>query len=253
MAEAEWFRSAFGPGYLQLYAHRDAAQAAAEVAGLAPRLAEACAATGLPVLDAACGAGRHLAALRAAGLPAFGFDLSPDLLAAAPTALRGGLARADLRAPCLADASCAAVLLLFTSFGYFGDAADAACLAALARALAPGGWLVLDLADPGHLRRSLVPESRRRTPDGQRLREVRRIAGNRVEKTVVPLDPGPLAAPWRESVRLYTARELAVLAAGAGLELAECWRSLRSPRLDERRLVAWLRPLSGPRSPARAR
>ena len=97
-----WWKAAFGAHYETLYAHRDDASAAAEVAGLLPRLRQAPG----PILDACCGNGRHLAALRAAGLPAFGFDLSADLLRSAPFELI--LSRCGLRVEtgsngCIAD------------------------------------------------------------------------------------------------------------------------------------------------------
>lgn len=237
-----WWASAFGPDYLALYAHRDDAQASDEVAGLAPVLGRLCTGLRLPILDAGCGGGRHLAALWALGLPAFGFDLSPGLLAAARSrpALAGRLVRGDLFAPPLAEASCAAVLLLFTTFGYGDDATNLAALGRLGRLLAPGGRLVLDLPEREHLRRNLVPETRRTLPSGQRLRERRRLAGDRVEKLVDPLDPGPVAQGWRESVRLYGQSELEALAGQAGLQVAGCWPSLRGPAVEEHRLVLWL-------------
>ena len=72
------------------------AAAREEVAGLLPRLS---AAPG-PVLDACCGHGRHLAALRDAGITAVGFDYSAPLLTAgmAKDQARGRLVRADVSA-----------------------------------------------------------------------------------------------------------------------------------------------------------
>ena len=61
-----------------------------------------------------------------------GIDLSPELLAAARERRpRAALVRGDMRALPLRGGSCAAVLSLFTAFGYFGD------LAAHADLLAP--------------------------------------------------------------------------------------------------------------------
>ncbi len=145
MPEIPWWQAAFAAGYEQVYAHRDDASAAGEIAGLLPRLRQAPGA----VLDAGCGNGRHLQALRAAGLPAFGFDLSPQLLASARLRppCQGRLVRADMRAPPLAG-GWGAIVLLFTAFGYFDDAGNAALLRRLAEMLAPGGWLLLDLPEP---------------------------------------------------------------------------------------------------------
>lgn len=239
MAGAGWWTSAFGADYLAVYAHRDEAAAAAEVAGLVPRLRAAVDASGLPVLDAGCGAGRHLAALRGSGLPAIGFDLSADLLAVARARMAAPLLRADLRRPPLAAGGCAAVVALFTVFGYFDEAGNAACLAALAQVAAPGGWLVLDLPDAERVAAGLVPESHRVLADGTSIAERRWLSGARVEKEVVMRGPGG-ERRWRESVRLYRRSELADLAGGSGVRIDAIWPSLQGPAIDQGRTVLWL-------------
>jgi SAM-dependent methyltransferase len=232
-----WWEAAFGAHYETLYAHRDDASAAVEVAGLLPRLRTA---PGL-VLDACCGNGRHLAALRAAGLPAFGFDLSADLLASARrrAGCRDRLVRCDMRAPALGE-GWGAVLMLFTAFGYFDDEGNAACLAAIARLLAPGGFLVLDLPDLDEVRATLVPRSERDTECGHLIEE-RRLVGNRVEKTVTITAPGTPSCVYRESVRLYDQHEIAALAARCGLVVDARWDSLRCEKSDDHRHVYWLK------------
>lgn len=235
---AGWWEQAFTAAYLEVYHHRSDAQAAAEVAGLLPRLR---AAPG-PVVDAGCGAGRHLAALRAAGLAAVGFDLSRDLLLAARgrAGCAGGVARGDLRRPPIAG-GCGAVLCLFTAFGYFDDAGNADCLRALAAPVAPGGWVLLDLPEPDALRRGLRPATERATPGGWRVVERRRLAGDRVEKSVEAHPPGRAAVAWTESVRLYRRDEVEGLARSAGLDVDAIWPGLRGPDDRADRLVAWLR------------
>lgn len=211
------------------------------MAGIAPRLGGAATRLGLPVLDAGCGGGRHLAALRAAGVPALGVDLSPDLLGVAGgrPACAGRLVRGDLRTPPFADGSCAAVALLFTAFGYFDEEGDAACLAALARLLAPGGCLLLDLPEPERVVAGLVPASERRTDAGLVVQERRRLAGRRVEKQVEVRHPDGREVRWTESVRLYARHELDGLTRRAGLEPWESWPGLAGPRADGGRLVWW--------------
>lgn len=233
-----WWATAFGPHYPDVYAHRDDGAARAEVAALLPRLR---AAPG-PVLDVGCGNGRHLAALRAAGLAAFGLDYSPALLAAAGArpACAGRLLRADMRVPPVAG-GWGAALLLFTAFGYFDDQENAACLAALGRLLAPGGWVVLDLPEPDGLAAALVPRSVRRTPAGLELDERRRIVAGRIEKTVELSRAGVVERRYVESVRLYRRDELARLAEAAGLALVESWSGLGGPATAGDRLVCWLR------------
>ena len=234
-----WWEQAFGPLYSEVYHHRDDAAAASEIAGLLPRLRERSG----PVIDAACGGGRHLAALRQAGISAHGFDLSPDLLtlAAQRQPCAGYLVRGDLRRPPFAAGSCSAVLLLFTAFGYFDEAGNAECLAALAALLAPNGWMMIDLPERDRLRRTLVPESSRTTPRGLSVHEHRSLVGERVEKTVVVENAGRRVATWSESVRLYAPCEIDNLADGCGLALVDCWPSLYGPDIDDGRVIYWLR------------
>ena len=247
-----WWESAFGPDYAAVYAHRDDASAAAEVAGLLPRLRDAVAATGLPILDAGCGGGRHLAALRDGGLAAHGFDLSPALLDLARVRLdcTGRLIRADQRALPFARGSFAAVLVLFTGFGYFEDETNAACLRGLLACVAPGGWLVLDLPDPDHVRATLVPRSERKLEDGRRVVEERRLMGERVEKTVRVAGE----SAYTESVRLYAKMELIRLISGESVRLVETWTALNHHDRTATRMVAWLKAdtLAPTKAPSKA-
>lgn len=232
-----WWTTAFTAAYQEVYHHRSDQQATAEVAGLLPRLRQAPG----PIIDAACGAGRHLAALRAAGLCAVGFDLSCDLLQSARRrdACIGRLARGDLRTPPFAG-GCGAVLCLFTAFGYFDDQGNADCLSALAGLVAPGGWVVLDLPEPGQLRRGLRPESQRTTPGGWQVIERRRLVGDRVEKDVEAHPPSGETVTWQESVRLYGQDGLIHLADGAGLVVDALWPGLGGPDDQAGRQVVWM-------------
>ncbi len=235
MTADPWWIAAFGPEYLQVYAHRDDGAAAAEVAGLAPLLGDG------PVLDACCGNGRHLAALRQRGILAVGFDYSPTLLtsASARAEVHGRTARADVRAiPFSGNFS--AVLVLFTAFGYFDEADNARALAALAGQLAPRGRLLLDLPDPERLRATLVPTSKRQVGE-LRVSERRWLDGLRVLKEVTITRADGSTHAYRESVRLYGAQEIETLAMGAGLLVEACWPGLRGPSSDEGRQAWWLR------------
>ena len=232
-----WYRRAFGPLYGRVYPHRDLAEARRDVAFLAS--------LGLagPVLDLACGAGRHLEALAERGLTAWGLDLSPDQLAVCPR--RGHVVRADHRRLPMAGGSVGTALSLFTSFGYLPDAAeDGAVLAEAARVLAPGGALVLDLPGATRLRQELVPRSEQ-CRDGLVIRSTRTLTegGRRVVKRVEVLAEGapgggrgggatggaagPVrVAAWHEDVRLYERAELEELLVGAGLRPAGAWGDL---------------------------
>ena len=113
---AEWFEEWFGEEYLHLYPHRNEVDAERAVALLCAVLPWR---RGWRVLDVACGAGRHLAALERAGGVPFGFDLSGPLLRRAGEVTRRPLVRADMRALPYRAASMDLTVNLFTSFGYF--------------------------------------------------------------------------------------------------------------------------------------
>lgn len=199
----EWFEEWFGEEYLHLYPHRDDADAERMV-GLLRRMLPW--RTGWRVLDVACGAGRHLAALERAGVVPFGFDLSAALLRRARTATTRPLVRADMRRLPFRPRSMDLTVNLFTSFGYF--AADEEHTDALGQMLAtvrPGGWFVIDFLNAEHVRSSLVPletasygdvevQVRREiTADCRFVRKSIRVAGGRrFEERVRLLGPEDL-------------------------------------------------------------
>jgi SAM-dependent methyltransferase len=214
MAAPQWFDTAFGRDYLAVYPHRDAASARREVAGL---VARGVGATGGRVLDLGCGFGRHLAALREHGIDAWGLDRSLALLQHADPALRGRFARGDFRALPFQPGIFGAVLMLFSSFGYFGDAENAHVLDEIARVLVPNGLAVLDLMNPVRVRATLVPESRlERGALAIHERRTLEHGGTRVVKDV-RLASAEGERGWREDVRLYAPDELDALLGTAGL------------------------------------
>jgi SAM-dependent methyltransferase len=164
-----WTSSYFQDLYLKLYRDRliEPQQTAAEAAmvrRIFPRPDEG------PLLDLACGHGRHAIALAKKGYQIAGVDSQAAYLAAAQVeAERQGVSvdwiRADARRQPLASESMAGVYCLFNSWGYLG--AEEACreaaagrrsrplaraedpnfdiLTDAARVLRPGGRLLLDL------------------------------------------------------------------------------------------------------------
>ncbi|MFN8650930.1 MAG: class I SAM-dependent methyltransferase [Gemmatimonadales bacterium] len=180
---AEWFEEWFGEEYLHLYPHRNEADAE-RVVGLLTRVLPWQA--GWRVLDVACGAGRHLAALERAGAVPFGFDLSAALLRRAAGCTARPLVRADMRALPFRGGAVDLTVNLFTSFGYF--AADEEHHDALGQMLAtvrPGGWFVIDFLNAEQVKSSLVPHETSRL-GGVTAEVHRRISadGRFVEKTI---------------------------------------------------------------------
>lgn len=212
----EWFKDWFDADYAALYAHRDeeeAALAVGTVLQVAPEL------TAGPVLDLACGAGRHLVELRKVNPLAFGLDLSPHLLGLAPHDLRGWLLRGDMRHLPIRQGSLAGVCLWFTPFGYFSDRENQRLLCTLQGLLRPGGVLLLDFLNATRLRVGLVEEDVMER-NGLRVRSRRSIEGDRVVKrmTIERLDSGAVRKAV-ESVQIYEPGELKRMACACGFAL----------------------------------
>ncbi len=211
--QKQWYERWFGEEYKALYPHRDAAQAEAQARALLG-------AAGLPpgsrILDIGCGAGRHLDALRHAGTSAAGIDLSPVLLRDARAA---GLpvARADMRSLPFADATFDLVASFFTSFGYFATMdEDVATLREFIRVARPGGLLFLDLPDPGHVTRTLVP-AETLEKSGRHVEISRAIEGDCVIKRI-RIRTASGEERHEERVRLYPPETLDPVLAELGLE-----------------------------------
>lgn len=208
-----WYVAAFGPGYRDIYPHRDLDAARKEARWLSERGARG------RVLDLCCGFGRHTLALAELGADAYGLDLSEALLSQArelPDArrLRGRLVRGDARALPFADESFDALVMLFSSFGYFDERGDRAVLAEISRVLRAGGSAIFDLMNPVHVRANLVAESRR-TRAGATIVERRHLEdGARfVVKRVDVTSPDGERRGWSERVRLYGSGEFESLLA----------------------------------------
>jgi SAM-dependent methyltransferase len=217
--EEAWYVAAFRDEYVEVYPHRDLESARVEAAWLVDHGVRG------RTLDLCCGFGRHLLALLESGVDVFGVDLSRDLLRRArdlPNGERllGRLACGDARHLPLREASFETVVNLFSSFGYFDEEGDRRMLDEIARVLAPEGLLVMDMANPAHVRASLVLRSRTKRGDIQ-LDEERALAdgGRRVTKRVTLTHPDGRVRSWREDVRLYEADEVEELLGERGLDV----------------------------------
>jgi SAM-dependent methyltransferase len=154
----EWFSAWFDTRhYQQLYAHRGDHEAGALIDKLIARLEPA---EGAAMLDLACGTGRHARHLAARGFHVTGLDLSAVSITQAREheGPRLRFCRHDMRRPFGVDAF-DYVFNLFTSFGYFEHPAENLTVVAnIARALRPGGTLVLDYLNVEGAEVRLVPE-----------------------------------------------------------------------------------------------
>ena len=160
-----WYQEWFGEEYLELYSHRDENEARQQVAFFR----EQCGAVGGPVLDLACGTGRHIQELAAHGYRAVGCDLSFTLLR---TGVReyGSMpvARADMRHLPFCDGVFAALVNFFTSFGYFSNEEEnVQVVREMARVLDDGASFLFDYLNVHRELENLVQRETRTTPLGE--------------------------------------------------------------------------------------
>ncbi|UFJ43078.1 class I SAM-dependent methyltransferase [Brevibacillus humidisoli] len=214
----DWFERSFREDYLLVYRHRDEASADREIANLLDHLPVRRAGR---VLDLCCGSGRHSRALARRGYEVVGVDLSPVLLAVAQeknTYDNLRFYQYDMREIPF-DSEFDIVVNLFTSFGYFSsDEENARVVHNMARALKPGGEVVIDYLNPDYVKVHLIPESEREA-NGLFIKEQRWIEDGFVKKRILLYD-AEQAEPrqYMEQVRLYHADEMQEMLQNAGFQ-----------------------------------
>ena len=228
MSEAAWWHAFYDDDYLRLWggfydeaASKAQADGIVAILGLAP---------GARVLDAPCGFGRLSRPLAARGMLVTGIDRAEPLLEAARVA-GGEIAYVahDLRSP-LPDELGAfdAALSVFSSIGHDGDDGDRAVFATFARALVPGGRLLIetmhrDVLIAKRARGELQLE--RTLADGTHMTEEARwdpVRG-RVESTWRWRGPRG-AGEKRSALRVYAITELVTMLEAAGLDVIAAHR-----------------------------
>jgi SAM-dependent methyltransferase len=169
------------------------------------------------VLDAGCGTGNYACALARLGYRVVGVDRSARLLAAArvgraPRDAPARFVRADLRAYRPATPFAAALCRGVLNDVLGARARDAVCRT-LARALVPGGVLLLDVRD---WRRTIG--RKRAAPVTERTADTPR--GRLSFRSDTRLEPARRRLSLREEIRLRTARREIVT---RNMFVMECW------------------------------
>lgn len=195
---------------------------------------------GSRVLDLACGQGRHAHLLAEAGFTVDGFDYSRAMLKAATARGTGPTlryTRGDMRKlPMLWRKRFDAVVNLFTSFGFFDDAADdERVLAQVARVLKPGGVFIWQGGNRDALTDRFLRGDEWRTADGTQVAQTRAF------------DPVTgflsISSTWTKSrrverrehrIRLYSATHLATLMRQQGLRLVSAFDGFSDAPLSRR-------------------
>jgi SAM-dependent methyltransferase len=240
----DWYRAVFADDWLALAGQLHSPEGtAAEVEFVVRALALS---PGNRVLDVPCGHGRHAVELARRRLRVTGVDLSePSLALARAAAAEAGVAvslhHADMRdLPWVGEFD--AAVNLFSSFGYLEDEAqDQRALGAIARALAPGGRLLMEMANPTWVLRHFEPRRWDALPDG-----LLHLADNeydaatgRITTRWTFVRPDGSRGGFSFRLRAYTAPELTRMLVAAGLEQDGVWGGLDGSEYgtDARRLA----------------
>ena len=197
-------------------------------------------------LDLGCGPGRHAIPLAKRGFRVTAVDLSAFHLAkararAAAASVAVELVQSDMRAFTRPEAFDLA-LSLFTSFGYFADAADDLhVLDNVRRSLRPGGALVMDVPSKERIARVLHPTLSQRAADGTLLVRRHEPVGDwgRVRNQWTVVRDG-CARTFEFHLRVYAGQELNALLGAAGFTAVTLHGGLdgRPYGLEAERLVA---------------
>jgi SAM-dependent methyltransferase len=152
----QWFEEIFDDDYLRTLPFLTPRQTEREAQFIAESLQIP---SGGALLDLACGYGRHAMELAAKSYRVTGLDLSlPLLIRAADAARRVGVnvnfIHGDMREMTFENEFDGAYCM-FTSFGYFDDDTNRKVAANLARAIKPGGKLLIDVVNRDYIVRDL--------------------------------------------------------------------------------------------------
>jgi SAM-dependent methyltransferase len=239
-----WYEQSFGREYLELYSHRDEAEARADIEAIIHLLDPP---RDEPLLDLCCGACRHVLVLREMGFSRIvGLDLSGELLDVASEKLAAVYAQETDPSCAQVDLVCSdmrdipyesyfvTVLSLFTSFGYFQtDTENQEVFDAVYRALRPGGRFLIDYLNRDYVIANLVERDEVTLPD-RHIQHVRCLTSGcrRVEKTTIVTTGTGQAHEFHESVRMYSRREMIGMLDAAGFESIQCYGSLEGQSCD---------------------
>ena len=221
----EWFALWFNtPEYHTLYGHRDENEAREFINNLISKFFP----NPCRVLDAGCGAGRHVHSWSLKGFDAVGFDLSNNSIESAIKRARDlGVASnssfevldlRDLKDSLIHESSFDVVTNLFTSFGYFPEKQDHIdVVKGFAHALKTGGTLVFDYLNATYSAVRIV-ESETVTKSNVQFNINRKLENGFFKKTISYLNNNGKNETHTELVKAWSLQELTELLSSVGLQ-----------------------------------
>ncbi len=221
-----WYEGFFDESYLLVYGRYSEGRTKGELAALE----RYCPLTpGARLLDLACGTGRHSVPLAQQGYRVTGVELSPLYVEKArERAARKGVEveflQRDMR---LLDyhEEFDGVLCMFNSFGYFDASDNRLALQRVHQALKPGGWVLLDVLDAGHIARN-QHDGRTVQGGGFVLFETCRVEDGVSIVYQKLTRPGQPVQEQVVKLTLYTPEQMRQLLEGCGFRVEGQWGDL---------------------------
>jgi SAM-dependent methyltransferase len=212
-----WFQEWFGEEYLELYSYRDSTEAKQQVAFFCSRFGKIRG----PVLDLACGNGRHVSEMQAARYRAVGCDLSFILLQTGRADCGPmPLVRADMRNLPFCSGSFAGLVNFFTSFGYFSaEEENAQVVQEMSRVMRHGAVFLFDYLNVAHELKRMTERERRTTPTGDVTIERWYDASDRSFNKRITIGQ----KRYLERVRGYDLDEITAMFTASGLVIEEAF------------------------------
>lgn len=216
----DWFNS---ENYLKVYRHRDESEAERLVNLIANNIILA---PNSPVLDMACGAGRHAIVFAKMGFNVNAVDLSERLISEAKKeALVNGV-KIDFVLSDILEYNPAKhfdlVVNLFTSIGYFeGDEENYAVIKKAYSLVKQEGYFVLDYFNKDFLLKNIIPTTVF-SEDGIRIIQNRSVEGTRIVKKI-NIEKNGLIEEFLESVRLYSKDEILRFISNSGFTIEKLY------------------------------
>lgn len=201
---------------------------------------------GARVLDLCCGVGRHTVALAQRGYTVSGLDLDATALELAQQRAQEAGVQVTWHCADMRDipyqGELDAVLCLFSSWGYYeSDDEDGQVLAAVARALKPGGRFLLDTANRERIFGEHRTSEWRAEPDGTLVltrRDLDLVSSRQTVTELFIAPSGHRSSRWHR-FRFYTLTELVQKLRSVGLAFRSAWGDFdASPyTLTSRRMI----------------
>jgi SAM-dependent methyltransferase len=222
-----WFQEWFGEEYLELYSYRDEAEARLQVGFFRQQFGHVAG----PLLDLACGSGRHIQELQTAGYHAVGCDLSYTLLRNGETEYGPmPLARADMRQLPFCSGSFAGLVNFFTSFGYFSsEEENQLVVTEMARVLAKDAVFLFDYLNVHRELEKLVRRESKETPRGVVTIERWFDASDRSFNKRITIGQ----RRYLERVRGYDLDEISMMFTSAGLSIRAAFGDFDGASFDD--------------------